>query len=142
LNKYSFLITFIHELAHLKVYKQYINRVSPHGKEWKKIYKELMMEYIQIGVFPEVIQTLLEESIKNAKASSTSDLKLSRALHQFDNTTGHVRIEELPTEAIFKTQNGKQFKKGERVRTRYKCLNLQNDRIYLFNPLTPVIQLN
>ena len=142
LNQYSFLITYIHELAHLLVYEQYKNRVAPHGKEWKQIYKDLMKEFLMLDIFPKDIETVLEKSIQNSKASSTSDLKLSRILQQYDKSNDHTHVEELADEAIFETQNGRQFKKGERVRTRYKCQNLQNKRTYLFHPLTPVIPVN
>jgi len=149
LNKYSFLITFVHELAHLKVYEQYKNQVAPHGKEWKQIYKELMFDILKLKVFPEDIRQQLEKSIRNSpggismvKASSTSDLKLSRILQRYDKSNRHPRVEDIPIDALFETQNGRQFKKGERVRTRYKCLNLQNKRIYLFHPLTPVITVD
>ena len=36
LNKYHFLITFIHELAHLINYLNHQQSVMPHGKEWKQ----------------------------------------------------------------------------------------------------------
>ena len=143
LNQYSFLITYIHELAHLLVYEQYKNRVAPHGKEWKQIYKDLMKEFLMLDIFPKDIETVLEKSIQNSKASSTSDLKLSRILQQYnEKPNGHIHVEELAPESIFETHNGRQFKKGERVRTRYKCQNLQNKRTYLFHPLTPVIPVN
>lgn len=141
LNPYSFLITYIHELAHLKVYEKFKSRVAPHGKEWKQIYKELMLDFLNLDIFPENIQTVLNKSIQNSRASSTSDLKLSRILQQYDKTNGHDRVEDLPLNAVFETQNGKQFKKGERVRTRYKCQNMHNKRIYLFHPLMPVIHV-
>src|SRR5437868_12893848 len=35
LNKYSFLITLLHELAHLVAFEKYGGRIQPHGKEWK-----------------------------------------------------------------------------------------------------------
>src|SRR5579859_115977 len=41
LNKYSFLITLIHELAHLLTFMEYSNGVASHGKEWKLIYRRM-----------------------------------------------------------------------------------------------------
>src|SRR4249920_3725551 len=35
LNKFAFLYTLIHEIAHLLVYDQYGHRVASHGREWK-----------------------------------------------------------------------------------------------------------
>ena len=39
LNRYAFLITITHELAHAFVWKRYKTRVMPHGKEWKSTFK-------------------------------------------------------------------------------------------------------
>jgi predicted SprT family Zn-dependent metalloprotease len=42
LNKYAFLITLIHELAHLLTFIQFGNRVAAHGKEWKQYIEECL----------------------------------------------------------------------------------------------------
>lgn len=42
-NKFRFLITLVHELAHFKVSQSFKHRVNPHGFEWKKTYKHLML---------------------------------------------------------------------------------------------------
>ena len=52
LNPYSFLITLIHELAHLVTFMEFGNRVQSHGKEWKKIYRKILEEFIPLKVFP------------------------------------------------------------------------------------------
>jgi len=36
LNPFLFLITYIHEVAHLRVHLHHGNRVDPHGEEWKR----------------------------------------------------------------------------------------------------------
>ena len=46
LNKYSFLITLVHELAHLLTFQQYGNRVQSHGREWKHLYAFLLKDFI------------------------------------------------------------------------------------------------
>ena len=33
LNKYAFLITLLHELAHLLAFENFGNRIAPHGRE-------------------------------------------------------------------------------------------------------------
>jgi len=33
LNKYRFLITFVHEIAHLVAFEKYGRRIKPHGEE-------------------------------------------------------------------------------------------------------------
>src|SRR3954463_5857713 len=42
LNKYAFLMTLVHEIAHLLCYERHADRVRPHGEEWKECYRELM----------------------------------------------------------------------------------------------------
>ncbi len=139
-NPYAFLITFTHEYAHLLVFEQYKNRVLPHGREWKRIYKNLMQEIIDTGVFPEDLRQVLSQSIENSKASSVSDLKLSRVLHKYDKEEIPIlRVEDIPAGAVFETATGKRFKKGEKRRIRYKCTSIENGRLYLFHPLTPVV---
>lgn len=41
LNPYAFLVTLLHELAHLLTFEQYGNRVQAHGKEWKTLFGKL-----------------------------------------------------------------------------------------------------
>ncbi|HAD34265.1 MAG TPA: hypothetical protein DCF44_07170 [Chitinophagaceae bacterium] len=38
LNSYHFLITLLHEIAHMLVWEQFRNRVKPHGLEWKHVF--------------------------------------------------------------------------------------------------------
>lgn len=142
LNPYAFLITFIHEYAHLLVFEKFKNRVLPHGKEWKRIYQLLMEEYINADIFPVELDRVLIKSIQNSKASHSSDLELSRILQRYDSIVTQIRVEDLPINTIFKTNNGKRFKKGEKQRIRYKCVCLDNDRLYLFHPLTPIIPVS
>jgi hypothetical protein len=139
LNPYAFLITFVHEYAHLLVYEQFKNRVKPHGKEWKATYRMLIHTFLEMDIFPDDLKQVLEQSVYKSKASSHSDLKLSRVLHKYDKVTGVIRIEDLPENAVFRTETGRLFRKGPRQRIRYKCQNLDNRRYYLFHPLTPVI---
>ncbi|RLD42837.1 MAG: sprT domain-containing protein [Bacteroidetes bacterium] len=141
LNPYSFLITFVHELAHLQVFEDYKTTVQPHGAEWKKAYRRLMLVMLKDDIFPSDVKQVLSKSIVNAKASSTAELELSRLLLQYDENQNETRVEDLTENTVFRTENGMQFKKGEKQRTRYKCLNLQNNRVYLFHPLTPVREI-
>ena len=59
LNSFSFLITLIHELAHLLTFLQYGNRVFAHGKEWKFVYREMLVRFLALKIFPPDIQQAL-----------------------------------------------------------------------------------
>ncbi len=52
LNKYNFLLTFVHEYAHLKNWDQFQRNVKPHGVEWKKAFRELMEPFLEKDIFP------------------------------------------------------------------------------------------
>ncbi|RZK82169.1 MAG: sprT domain-containing protein, partial [Pedobacter sp.] len=56
LNQYSFLVTTVHEFAHLLTWNDHKNKVKPHGEEWKKNFKRMMVPFIDQQVFPEDIQ--------------------------------------------------------------------------------------
>jgi hypothetical protein len=139
LNPYSFLITLIHEIAHLVTFLEYGNRVSAHGKEWKHIYRLLLMQFLAIPLFPNDIQAALKSSLHNLPASSCADEALMRILRRYDpKKDGMVLLEELPEGSIFIIEGGKQFTKGKQLRKRYQCTELATGKHYLFSPIYEV----
>src|ERR1700745_16143 len=46
LNKYSFIITLLHELGHLLAYEKYGNRIPPHGEQWKGEFGKILARFI------------------------------------------------------------------------------------------------
>lgn len=139
LNKYSFLITLIHELAHLITFTQYKNRVDPHGKEWKKIYGELLKDFLIPDIFPNDILQYLKNSLHDLPASSCSDESLMRALRKYDvNGAGLVMVEQLDEGKLFDAGKGKLFRKGKKLRKRFQCEELATGRMYLFSPIYEV----
>lgn len=137
LNEYAFLITLVHEVAHLIVWEKYKNRVKAHGREWKDAYRELMAPIMDMKIFPEDIEEALKSYLSKSYASSGTDLKLSRTLQEYDDDQG-TTLEMLEEGSTFVLPNGRKFKKGVLVRKRYRCINLDNNRIYLVNPLVKV----
>jgi hypothetical protein len=143
LNKYSFLITFTHEYAHLLCYEKHHNRVAPHGKQWKQLYKELLFELLESNIFPQEIEFELTRTIiGKVYASSTSEKELQKALsiHNTHEESG-VLLEELSENSKFKIHNDKVFQKGQKIRTRYKCYCITNKRWYYVSPIARVIPL-
>ena len=134
LNPYRFLITLVHEIAHLVAFEEYGRRIKPHGKEWKHIFQQLMLPYIRPEIFPPALLPLLANHFKNPKASSDTDSKLSLALKQYDPPSDKNFIFEIPYGGTFRLYNGKLFKRGNKRVKRYECVDLSNGRVYLFNP--------
>ena len=84
LNKYLFLITLTHELAHAFVFKQYQNNVKPHGRVWKDTFKSLMLNFLNPDCFPADILQHLSRHMLNPKASTFADLELVKVLKKYD----------------------------------------------------------
>lgn len=136
LNKYAFLITLLHELAHLLTFEKYGNRVASHGKEWKAIFGQLLARFIENNIFPDDIRHALLQSLHNPAASSCADELLLRTLKKYDANKGHlVFVEEVATGLLFKTHDGRVFRKGEKIRKRFRCEEVATKRIYLFSPV-------
>ena len=141
LNPYAFFITFVHELAHLLTHKQYGKNVQAHGKEWKSTYRQLMKPFLEKNVFPPDLQGTIYQHLQNIKASSHADVELTRVLMQFDGNRGTL-IEDLQAGDLFLFKNNRKFQMVEKLRKRYKCVELDSQRIFLFQPLTPVEIVN
>ena len=136
LNKYSFLITLLHELAHLLTFEKFGNRVAAHGKEWKSVFGQLLAQFIEHDVFPADIKTALLQSLHNPAASSCADEVLLRTLRQYDEGNNSlVFVESIPPGSLFRTHDGKVFRKGEKIRKRFRCEEVKTKKIYLFSPV-------
>tara|TARA_R110001583_G_scaffold145635_2_gene297576 strand:- start:5085 stop:5699 length:615 start_codon:yes stop_codon:yes gene_type:complete len=140
LNEYQFLSTLIHEIAHFTTYKKHRN-VKPHGIEWKLNFQHLMLPFLQPTIYPQNILPLLANYLKNPKASTGADVNLTYALKQHDEMSGKTFIFELELGSIF-TFNNKSYKKGNKRRTRFECVELNNKKTYLFNQNAEVKILN
>jgi SprT protein len=137
MNKYAFLITLVHEIAHLCNYEEHKHRVKPHGAEWKEHYQRLMHQFLHTEIFPTDVVIVLKNYMSNPAASSCSDLDLLRILKKYDANSTGVSLEELDKGVQFVYKNIL-FVKGERVRKRFKCAEVDTGRLYLFNPLAEV----
>lgn len=144
LNNYAFLITLIHEFAHLFVWDKYRNSVEPHGKEWKTIYKEISQIFIEKKVFPDDVTLALQKYFIKTPSSSSYDRNLVKVLKNYDENQEedtNIYIEQIPLGCIFKIKDGRKFRKESKLRVRYKCLCLDNNKSYLFSPLAAVFPI-
>lgn len=138
LNPFSFLITFVHEVAHLTCWNKFQNKVAPHGNEWKIEFQMLMKPFMTQHVFPENVLKALNNYMQNPAASSCADVNLLKALQNHQPEDGLQNLEELPENIVFVLDGNKVFKKGPLERKRFRCLNLTNKRYYFVNALARV----
>ncbi len=139
LNPFEFLLTLTHEIAHLMVWERYRGRVRPHGKAWKAQYAALLNELTGRGLFPEELEQLVRAQIVAPKASSKASTQLVRAMHALNGDGHTVLLEDLPENSRFKLADGRRFVKQQRLRKWYRCLSLDNRRLYRISPVAAVI---
>jgi SprT protein len=140
LNSYSFLITLVHEIAHLTTWNKYRRKVLPHGMEWKEEFRNLLKPVFELNIFPEEIFECLKNYSVNPKASSCADTELMKVLKKYDKNSEFVHLEDIPEKSVFSLKSGRTFIKGEKIRKRYKCIDTTNKKLYLVSPVAEVIQ--
>ena len=139
LNHYSFLITLIHELAHLVTFMEHGNGVQSHGREWKKIYRKILEEFIPLSVFPADVLAALKKNMHDLPASSCADEGLMRVLRRYDaDKGGLLLVEQIPDGGCFALEDKRVFRKGKKLRKRYQCIEVATGKLYLFSPIYEV----
>jgi SprT protein len=138
LNKYAFLITLIHELGHLITFQQYGNSVQSHGKEWKLAYRHILEDFMKLKLFPADLHQTLLRSLHNLPASSCSDVNLTRVLKNYDEGEKTVLAEDIKEGSLFKTSDGRVFKRGKQIRKRIEGTEIPSGKLYLFSPVYEV----
>lgn len=126
LNPYAFLITYIHEVAHLAVYRRLVQasrrrHIRPHGTEWQAAFRSLMAPLLNESVFPPAILIQLQGYMIKPAASSGTHIGLTQALREYDAPPGgHSLLVDLAEGQTFAFQK-KQYVRGMKRRTRIVC---------------------
>ncbi len=140
LNNYSFLITYIHEVAHQHVQMKYGRNVRPHGHEWQVIFRSLMQPLLSDLVFPTEVLVPLTKYMLSPKASTTSYASLYTALRRFDEIDdGLVLLSSMRNGDIFEF-NERMFERLQLRRTRVLCREMESSRKFLI-PQTALVRL-
>ena len=133
-NKYRFLLILIHELAHFNVHKKNI-RTNPHGTIWKNEFKKLLQPILDKNIFPHFLHILIKAHMKNPKSSFSYDSPLEMELNKYDNDNeNYTYLDDIEIGNLFRYNNDKLYKKIEKRRKRYLCIENDTGRKYLFLP--------
>ena len=135
LNSYEFLITLLHEFAHLLTWNSYKNKVLPHGKEWLENYYKLLNSEQYKEIFPKEISKVFEQIYEHPHITRT---EISRILKKYDLESNLSLVEDLEFNICFETEDGRKFKKLEKLKKRYKCYCISDKKYYVFSPLAKV----
>lgn len=131
LNPYNFLVTTVHEFAHLGCHLEHGSKVNPHGIEWKRQYSSLLKPFLEKGIFPPDISKALHYHISRPSASSCSCPELSRALARYDDEEA-VFLGDLTRGAVFEFQNVL-YTHIEKRRTRHVCQRAKDGKKFLIS---------
>ena len=135
-----FLLTLLHEIAHHRVHVQYgIQRVAPHGIEWKRAFVALVVPVLNVDVFGESMLPLLRTHLRNPKANATADQNLYRE-YLSQKGQSSLLIEQLAPGDRFRYRT-REFVVTSQHRKRIACVCQLSSRTYLFQPLTPVVRV-
>ncbi len=140
LGPYSFLLVFLHELAHLIVMKQYGLKARPHGYEWKTAYQNLVIPFFEEQVFAPELATELIRYFKSTPATFHRDTKLINTLAKVEGGKIIATVHDVPVNSTFTLMSGRQFVKLEKIRTRYKCYCPATRKYYLVPKSAPIRQ--
>jgi hypothetical protein len=142
LNPYSFLITLLHELAHLTTTVNHGLKPAPHGKEWKQEFKKVLSPFVGKSIFPHDVERALNAYLHNPAASTCTDPALYKALTRYDSKREeNVHADEIAIGQKFELDK-RTFLKLEQLRTRSRCKELSSGRIYFVQGIALVKKLD
>ncbi|GAA4463907.1 SprT-like domain-containing protein [Nibrella saemangeumensis] len=135
LNPYAFLITFIHEVAHLVVHRTYRRRPQPHGKAWQTAFQKLMQPLLTEQVFPAAVLYPLQAYMLRPAATTSGSPALVQALRQYDSqlqsdpVSNQVSLKDLSEGQSFVFRK-KIYVRGALRRTRVVCKEVDSGVSY------------
>ena len=131
LNPVQFLITVLHELAHHFTWMKHKSIAKPHGKECKQEYQRVFIPVLTNEHVYKPLKRMLASHLKNPKASSYSDVHLNEFLTSNFNES-IKRVIDAPMDEPF-VLGKRTFVKEKKLRTRFLCTDLANNKKYLIH---------
>ena len=84
LHPFLFLMTYVHEVAHLRVHTTFGFKAEAHGMQWQSAFQSLMEPLLRDEIFPEPLLSGLKKHMASPKASSFSDAELTHLFRSLD----------------------------------------------------------
>jgi SprT protein len=142
LNPYAFLVTFIHEMAHLTTFNSFRHSVNPHGREWKNSFKVLLDPMLHENIFPPEIKAALHQYMTNPSATNCGDPVLHKALKNYDQQDHYTYLENLPEGCQFKLKSYDGiYIKGKFLRKTFHCKLVGSKREFRISGIARVQQI-
>lgn len=134
-----FFFVLTHELAHLLAFENFGHRISPHGAEWKNIFRIMLLE--SISVFSDDLQPIILKFSKSPKANFMASPDLVRYFHieNYEDESSYIEDLMVGERFVYKKQT---YIIEELRKKNYLCLNLDTQKKYMFKPLARVEKLS
>lgn len=143
LDIYSFLITLLHELAHLKAFQDFGKKIKPHGIEWKKTFSNYLVLAIQNELFPKSIAEAIHYYyVIRYDYSLNSRSKIVDRINNHFNISIPKRLDGTPINSCVSLKMGMTVKIIEKRRSRYLCKDLSNNKMYLIHKEAEIEETN
>ncbi|MDX1740573.1 MAG: SprT-like domain-containing protein [Rhodothermales bacterium] len=120
-NRYRFLLTLLHELAHSRVAMQYRRRVRPHGPEWKNEFSRLLFRLLRYQILTPRLRRAVYLHALSPKSTDEYDTELQLALRRFDTLDKRLTVVELEEGTRFSLDGGLVLRRGKMLRRRIQC---------------------
>ena len=134
----AFLVTLVHEIAHLFVWERYKRTVRPHGVQWKNQFRLMLKECSDRKIFNGEVRGIVERFISGDISYSMFNLHFEKKIYEIHGGDGDILLAEIPPDSVFSIQNGRTFIKKEKLRTRFRCQEIRSGRYYLISSLARV----
>lgn len=138
LSKPLFLITYLHELAHLEVSVSHGRKVRPHGKEWKQTFVYFLKPVLHESIFEADLLIALKQHASRPKASLVADPQLWSIL--FNEDPSALTLDKIEEGQWF-TYKKRTFKKLKTRRSRTLCLEPATGQKYLIPRVAKIEQI-
>ena len=94
-----------------------------------------MKPFLRPEIFPTELLSYLVIHFQNPSASSDTDVHLTLAMRQYDSgERAKYYVFELPTDSLFRTDDGRVFQKGDKKIKRYECKELSTGKRFVIQP--------
>jgi hypothetical protein len=114
--------------------------VLPHGPQWKGEFSRILVPVVEAGTLPPDVSAALARYLRDPRAATCSDRGLVEALARYDEPDpSRVRVEDLPAGAAFRIDGRRAFRKGPKLRSRYRCYDAVTGVEYRVHALCPVV---
>ena len=133
-----FFFVLTHEIAHLLAFHNFGYRIAPHGKEWKKVFGDMIME--SLPIYKSDFQPILIKFSKSPKANFMASEDLVRYFHAQENVENISFVEDINLGERFLYRNHR-YESLEKRKKNYLCINLNTGKKYIFKPIVQVEKL-